>query len=193
MDRLKATLLTAFLISILLTPTASAQATAQSVQIISGNGQLICPTCAFKINTFFYPMVVKVTDVNGNPIAGKTVNWQQVSFNGGSMPVFNATTTTDSNGLSLNLLSQGFQFGSIGISLSAKRDHRHRRYRQCHFYGDPGAHGSRFQRAARLFTAYCSDRSAADGTCRQHRHQSHPVHIDARGMPIPNVSLRLLK
>ncbi len=84
-------------------------------------------------------MVVKVTDASGNPIAGKTVNWQQVSFNGGQ-PVFNATTTTDVNGLSLNLLSQGFQFGSIGMPLSAKRDHRHGRYRQRHLYGDPGAH-----------------------------------------------------
>ena len=167
MDRLKATLVTAFLISILLTPSASAQATAQSVQIISGNGQLICPTCAFKVNTFFYPMVVKVTDVSGNPIAGKTVNWQQVSFNGGQ-PIFNSTTTTDVNGLSLNLLSQGFQFGSIGMSflqsvITATADTA-----SATLYGDPSAHGPRFQRAARILAACCW--RAADRTCRQHRH-----------------------
>ena len=189
MDRLKATLVTAFLISILLTPAASAQATAQSVQIISGNGQLICPTCAFKVNTFFYPMVVKVTDVSGNPIAGKTVNWQQVSFNGGQ-PIFNSTTTTDVNGLSLNLLSQGFQFGSIGMSflqsvISATADTASATFTETQALTDP-AFNAQLAFSQLVAGGPLTGPAGSTGT------SPVIVHIDARGTPIPNVSLRLL-
>src|ERR1035441_8026027 len=76
LDRLKTTVITAFVIALLLAPAAFAQATAAKVEVVSGNGQLVCPVCAYKNARFFYPMVVKVTDNNGNPIAGKTVNWR---------------------------------------------------------------------------------------------------------------------
>lgn len=191
MDRLKATLVTAFLISILLAPTASAQATAQSVQIVSGNGQLICPTCAFKLNTFFYPMVVKVTDVNGNPIAGKTVSWQQVSFNGGQ-PIFNGTTTTDANGLSLNLLSQGFQFGSIGIPylqsvITATADTASATFTETQALTDPAFNAQlAFSQLISPIGVPLTGPAGSTGT------SPVVVHLDARGTPIPNVSLRLL-
>ena len=87
----------------LVAPAQAAQATAAKVQVVSGNGQLICTLCgAYKSAVFFHPMVVKVTDANGNPIAGKTVNWAVVSYTGGLSPTLDQTSTvTDSNGLTM--------------------------------------------------------------------------------------------
>ena len=107
MDRIQNTLITAFVIALLFAPAASAQATAAKVEVVSGNGQLICPNCLFNGNHIFHPMVVKVSDANGVPIAGKTVNWGLVSFSGILQPVFPSTTVTDSNGLSVSTLYQG--------------------------------------------------------------------------------------
>jgi len=74
LDRLKITLLTAFVIAILCTPTAFAQPVAAHITVVSGSGQMIKAVC-FGIGCFnsFYPMVVKVTDANGNPLYQYTV------------------------------------------------------------------------------------------------------------------------
>ena len=71
-------------------PTASAQATAARVDVVSGNGQMICPICLGKTFTTFYPMVVRVTDASGNPIAGKTVTWNVMSITGNIIPNFDS-------------------------------------------------------------------------------------------------------
>ena len=123
MDRITSTLITAFVIALLFVPAASAQATAPAasaataakVAVVSGSGQLICPNCQYKPNTlFFSPMVVKVTDANGNPIAGKTVNWSLVSSTALLPPSFDITSTTDSSGLAFSRPSQNAnQGGSI--------------------------------------------------------------------------------
>ena len=55
-------------------PTALAQ-TAGSITVQSGNGQIICPSCAYSIFRFFLPLVVKLADAAGQPIPSKTVNW----------------------------------------------------------------------------------------------------------------------
>ena len=74
---------------------------AQSITVVSGNGQLICPTCnitangsTIKTNFFqaFEPMTVKVTDASGNPVSGATVNWAVTSGTG----TLGAGSTTDS-------------------------------------------------------------------------------------------------
>ena len=65
LDRIKTTILTALVIAIICVPTASAQATATTLTVISGNGQMPCPTCAGKAFRTFYPLVVRVTDNNG--------------------------------------------------------------------------------------------------------------------------------
>jgi uncharacterized protein (TIGR03437 family) len=112
LDRLKTTLLTAFVLAIFVAPTAFAQATAARVNIISGNGQLVCPGCSFGNSRTFYPLVVKVTDASGNPIAGKTVNWT-VTSSLGPAPFVPDFTITDNNGLSIATLNQaGGQIGS---------------------------------------------------------------------------------
>ena len=111
MDQIKSTSIIAFVIALLFVPAASAQATAPAastataakVAVVSGSGQLICPVCPFKPNTlFFSPMVVKVTDANSNPIAGKTVNWTLVSTTALLPPTFDITSTTDSSGLAFS-------------------------------------------------------------------------------------------
>ena len=112
MDRLKTTVISAFVMALLLVPAVYAQApaaqappalaTAAKVEVVSGNGQLICPVCPSKRFTFFYPMVIKVSDANGNPIAGKTVNWGLVSSSGGFPPSFDITSVTDNNGLAFS-------------------------------------------------------------------------------------------
>ena len=115
MDRLKTTLLTASVIAkLLLTPAASAQPVAANITVVSGNGQLICPLCGFgRIDAPFYPMVVKVTDANGKPIANKTVYWQTTSSNG-TLLQFDNPTATDGNGLSESRLYAGAaQVGSV--------------------------------------------------------------------------------
>jgi uncharacterized protein (TIGR03437 family) len=127
LDRLKTTVIAAFVIAGLFAPAAFAQATvgqttpalatAAKVAVVSGNGQLICPVCAYKRATSFYPMVVKVTDANGNPIAGKTVNWTLKSFMGGSLPSFDAVSTTNSEGLAFSRPIQNA--GQFGSSLQA--------------------------------------------------------------------------
>jgi uncharacterized protein (TIGR03437 family) len=106
LDKLKTTLLTASVIAILFTSTASAQQAAK-LEIVSGNGQMICPACGNNTFVNFYPLVVKVSDSSGNPIAGKTVNWQLVSNNGIPIPpTITPTSLTDNDGLAIQRLSQ---------------------------------------------------------------------------------------
>jgi len=103
---IKLTLITAFVIAIFFMPAASAQATAARVDVVSGNGQLICPQCFGKTFTTFYPMVVRVTDASGKPIAGKTVTWNVVSITGNILPNIDVQTLTDSNGYAVSRLFQ---------------------------------------------------------------------------------------
>src|SRR5271169_5725656 len=99
MDRLRLTLFAVALVGLICAPAALAQ-TAANITILSGNGQVTCLTCSTAIFRNFLPMVVKVTDATGKPIANKTVNWS-VNFSQGPLPflTFGATTTTDNTGV----------------------------------------------------------------------------------------------
>jgi uncharacterized protein (TIGR03437 family) len=79
---------------------ASAQ-TPANITVVSGNGQIICQNCV-NVNAFFFgPMVARVTDANGQPVALASVQWNITTGSfygvlpgGGS----SATTYTDANG-----------------------------------------------------------------------------------------------
>lgn len=112
MDRTKTTIFAALVIAIVCAPTASAQATAANMAIISGNGQMFCLGCVRGNFHYPYPFVVKVTDANGAPIAGKVVNWQP-TFSPGPFLNVNQSSTTDSNGIAFTDVSQGNQTGIV--------------------------------------------------------------------------------
>lgn len=78
-------------------------ASAQTVSIVSGNGQLTSPFS----NPFFSPLVVSVKDASGAPIANATVLWTVTSGQGTIAGGLNTTTTTtDTNGQTSVVFSQ---------------------------------------------------------------------------------------
>jgi uncharacterized protein (TIGR03437 family) len=81
---------------------ASAQ-TPATVTVVSGNGQLICQNCV-GVNAFFFtPLVVRVTDANGQPVGLAPVQWDIPSgANNGSLAGGQTTTYTDANGYTSN-------------------------------------------------------------------------------------------
>jgi uncharacterized protein (TIGR03437 family) len=117
LDRLKTTLLTAFVIAILFTPTASAQQAAK-LEVVSGNGQMTCPNVPSNTCNTYYPMVVRVSDSSGNPIAGKAVVWQLLVPGNGYAPTFDTNTLTDSNGLAVSRLQQTPSQGNFPFTQS---------------------------------------------------------------------------
>jgi hypothetical protein len=79
---------------------AANSASAQTVSIVSGNGQVACQLC-FTANpkSGFDPLTVKVVDALGRPLANATVNWVLSS---GSGSIASAQTNTDASGLTAN-------------------------------------------------------------------------------------------
>lgn len=83
---------------------AAAPAQTGTVSIVSGNGQIACPSCnggAYGVGISFEPMIVKVADASGNPIAGATVQWNVIA---GSIVLVGPTSVTDANGLAQNIV-----------------------------------------------------------------------------------------
>jgi len=67
--------------------------TAQSISIVSGNGQLVCAGCVGTITQALAPLTVQVNDANGNPVTTTTVvTWTQ------SAPGFTPITLTSNTG-----------------------------------------------------------------------------------------------
>ncbi|MFN7996302.1 MAG: hypothetical protein U0Q18_22005 [Bryobacteraceae bacterium] len=72
----------------------------QTISIVSGNGQVLCPTCSGNHGGFaFAPAVVLVKDANGNLSKGATVTWKE-TYSPLNLPVttITVTSTTDTNG-----------------------------------------------------------------------------------------------
>lgn len=86
----------------LIAPVAPAQNTTQNISVVSGNGQLICNNCLSSTNFQFQQLVVKVTDANGNPVSGATVNWNTPTAPVGSTLLAGNTTTTGVDGTTSN-------------------------------------------------------------------------------------------
>ena len=95
----------AFLTALFLLP---ALCSGQSVLIVSGNGQLVCPDCPGA--TPYVPLVVQVKDVNGAPVAFATVTWTATQGTYGSTV---STTETNSSGTATYTFQPyAFFFGS---------------------------------------------------------------------------------
>ena len=67
---------------------------AQTISIVSGNGQLVCPDCPVNPQQYV-PLVVQVNNAAGNPVANTTVTW--TATQSGDTAV-TAKSTTDSAG-----------------------------------------------------------------------------------------------
>jgi len=82
---------------------------AQSISIISGNGQLVCPDCTGAAQKYT-PLVVQVNDATGKPVANTTVTWTVTQT---GLSQVTATSTTNSSGqASYNFSGLAFFFGS---------------------------------------------------------------------------------
>src|SRR5262245_17245539 len=74
---------------------------AQSISIVSGNGQIVCSLCPTR-SFQFDPLVVSVKNASGAPVANTTVTWTVKNLAGADARVINATTTTGADGTSSN-------------------------------------------------------------------------------------------
>jgi uncharacterized protein (TIGR03437 family) len=196
LDKLKITLFSALVIATLGAPAADAQATAANITIISGNGQMISPGSARKLFTFFYPMVVKVTDANGNPIPNKSINWGLISSIG-TLPSFSPFTTTDVNGISICPLAESggltgtFQTPFLQSVIQATADSASATFTETVELNDQFAN----QLAFAQFTSSASGNGngvLVSGPAGSVGATPLTVHIDAFGIGIPNVSVRLV-
>ncbi len=195
MDKLKVTLFSALVLATVGAPAADAQATAANIAIVSGNGQMITPGSARKPFTYFFPMVVKVTDANGAPVPNKTINWGVVSSYG-TLPSFPSFTMTDANGMSVCPLAQGGQTGTtqtpfLQSVIQATADSAYANFTETVALNDNFSNQLVFS----LFTSSPSGAGAGysiSGPAGGVGTTPITVHVDAFGMPVPGVSVRLV-
>ncbi len=98
-------------VSFTATGTAAPTGSAAELVLVSGNGQT--GTVGQAVAN---PLVVKVTDVNGNPVAGVTVNFT-VTAGGGS--VNSASASTNSQGQASTVLTMGPSIGTNTVSAAS--------------------------------------------------------------------------
>jgi uncharacterized protein (TIGR03437 family) len=82
---------------------AAAQ-TVASLKIISGDGQVACLGHGSTLQ-FFQPMIVQALDSHGNAVANATISWTLTRLDVSNASLASLTTTTDSNGMSSNVLN----------------------------------------------------------------------------------------
>ncbi len=171
---------------------AGAAAPAQTVSVVSGNGQFICPACQ-NLTPNFQILKVLVTDANGTPLPNVTVNWAtNASSNQANLAA--TATTTGSDGTATNTL---FALGQLGTTSSTS-------YLQylvtatagnssATFYLSQGfdlfVGGIILQAANVSFPQLPANLSGAAGSTA-----SSPVQVqitDRTGQPIPNVAVLL--
>ena len=91
-------LFAAMLLALIFTHAASAQ----TISIVQGNGQLICDGCATGLFSFLDNLVVLVKDASGNPIGNAAVTWAVTAADQIRPPagILNSTTTLTSSNTS---------------------------------------------------------------------------------------------
>jgi uncharacterized protein (TIGR03437 family) len=82
---------------------------AQTISIVSGNGQLVCPDCTGALQKYA-PLVVQVNDATGKPVANSAVTWTATQQ--GFQPVTGTTTTNSAGQASYTFVPLAFFFGS---------------------------------------------------------------------------------
>jgi uncharacterized protein (TIGR03437 family) len=90
--RLKVVLFAAALAVSILEHAGRAQ-TAANISVFQGNGQMICDGCPMTGLPFLDPLIVKVTDANGNPVQNVQVTWTVLSTTGTFAGSLASTTT----------------------------------------------------------------------------------------------------
>src|SRR5579863_2109682 len=92
-----------FLLTGLVAVTVTSAASAQTLSIVSGDGQV-----AVQNNQAQDQMIVVVKNFSGQPVVGATVTW---SINGQGSLLFGSSTVTDVNGYGYNQFLGGTLFG----------------------------------------------------------------------------------
>lgn len=89
--------------------------TPTTISVVSGNGQVACAACTGLGSQLrvFEPMVVLVTDGQGNPAGSTAVNWSIVNGTQNSPSLTSAQTATASDGTSSNNLTFSFSGNSV--------------------------------------------------------------------------------
>jgi uncharacterized protein (TIGR03437 family) len=99
-------------LAVLLCAGAASAQTSANVSVVSGNGQLVCGGCVDPSKLFFEPLIVRVTDANGQPLAFTSVHWA-VTSGGFYGQLLGDTSFTDGNGYaSINFLATATGFGT---------------------------------------------------------------------------------
>jgi uncharacterized protein (TIGR03437 family) len=192
LDRLRFSLFAVFITGLLCAQTAGAQ-TAAKITVLSGNGQIVCATCTNSISRFFLPMVVKVTDAAGQPIANKAVSWTLVQSQG-PLPFFPDQTFTDGNGVASAFINQTSQAGSFAQQylqnvIQASTDSVSALFYETQGLSDSQNHQLQFINA-RLDSPAIG--VILTGTAGGTGSAPIKMHVDAFGIPITNASVRIL-
>ena len=95
-----------FLTALFLLPALSS---AQTITIVSGNGQLVCPDCTGSLQKYA-PLTVQVNNAAGVPLANATVTW--TATQSGYQPVTSTSVTNSAGQASYTFVPLAFFFGT---------------------------------------------------------------------------------
>lgn len=99
-------------LAVLLCAGAASAQTPANITVVSGNGQLICQSCVDPAKLFFEPMIVRVTDANGQAVTLTPVHWA-VTSGAAYGQLLGDTSYTDGNGYaSITFLASATGFGT---------------------------------------------------------------------------------
>jgi len=136
-----------------------------------------------------------VLDASGNPIPNKTVNWNWTSSpTGGALASAEPTSVTDAHGIAYSRVFQGIQSGTPTLP-----------YLQTFFTASADSASTTFVVSQALLDNFSSSQlvfSQPDwfpnppptltGAAGSVSTTPIKIHVDGRGLPIPNISVRLL-
>jgi uncharacterized protein (TIGR03437 family) len=186
LDRLRISTLTVFILALLGAHTAGAQ-TAARIVIVGGNGQISCQSCVPIVP--YSPLLARVVDANGNGIPNKVVTWTLISSQG-TTPVFNSSTYTDGNGYTGTTLFQNAQGGSpaspfLQSVIQASVDGVSVNFTETINLTYQGLQLIGARLVSPDFGVTLQGTAGGTGTT------PIKVHVDAFGLAVPNVSIRL--